>query len=144
MPVYLADTSIWAWAAKSGRPDITTRLAERFARDEIATCSPVVLEALHRAKTGPEYDELFDRLFAPLLWLPLTNEVSERAVAVQREMARTTHGNHLRPAVDYLVAAIAEAGGHEVVLWHFDKDLRLICEQTGQPHEAESANASGP
>jgi predicted nucleic acid-binding protein len=138
LAVYLADSSIWGWANKKTLPDITAKLAQRFARDEIATCAPVVLEAMHRANTGREYDELFDNLFAPIRWLELTDEIAGRAVDVQRELAGTSHGNHLRPAVDFLVAAIAEAAG-DIVLWFFDRDLRVICRHTGQPFEVESA-----
>jgi predicted nucleic acid-binding protein len=76
-------------------------------------------------------------LFAPIDWLPLGEKQSLRAVEVQEQLADTTEGNHRRPAVDYLIAAIAEAD-EETVLWSFDKDLAIICEQTEQPHEAES------
>lgn len=140
MAVYLADSSIWGWANKKTRPDITIKLAQRFARDEIATCAPVVLEAMQGANTGREYDELFYSLFAPIRWLELTDETAGRAVDVQRELAGTSHGKGLRPAVDFLVAAIAEAAG-DVVLWFFGGDLRVICRHTGQPFEAESARA---
>jgi hypothetical protein len=58
---------------------------------------------------------------------------------VQGELAQTTHGNHLRPAVDFLIASIAEAGGEDVILWFFDRDLEVICRHTGQPYEAEAA-----
>jgi hypothetical protein len=58
---------------------------------------------------------------------------------VQRGLAASTDGNHLRPAVDYLIAAIAEAAGEECVLWCLDRDLRVICEHTGQPSEAEAS-----
>jgi hypothetical protein len=54
-------------------------------------------------------------------------------------MSATSAGYHLRLAVDYLVAAIAEAADSDVVLWGFDGDLGLICEHTGQPYEAEHA-----
>ncbi|HEV8686712.1 MAG TPA: hypothetical protein VGQ84_05510 [Gaiellaceae bacterium] len=58
---------------------------------------------MHRANTAREYDELFDSLVAPIRWLELTDEIAGRAVDVQRELARTSHGNHVRPAVDFLV-----------------------------------------
>ena len=74
---------------------------------------------------------------APLEWLPLTNDQSRRAL-----LAQVTHGNHLRPAIDFLTATIAEAAGGDVVLWFFDKDLEIICQHTGQPYEAESASAA--
>ncbi|MGI8461646.1 MAG: PIN domain-containing protein [Solirubrobacterales bacterium] len=137
MARYLADSSIWAWARGDRRLDIKQKLAERFAADEIVTCPPVVLEVMHRARNGEEYEAVFADLFEPIDWLPLNEEVSTRAVEVQREIAGGTDGNHLRPAADYLIAAIAEHAGPEFTLWAFDKDLRIICEHTGQPFEAE-------
>jgi predicted nucleic acid-binding protein len=137
---FLADSSIWGWANSGNRPDIADKLADRFERDEIVTTPPVVLEVLHRARNGREYDELFDALFAPIGVIPLGEQQSRRAMEVQRELAQITHGNHLRPAADFLVAAAAEAAGEDVVLWSFDKDLRVICAHTGQPHEAEASS----
>jgi predicted nucleic acid-binding protein len=144
VPRFLADSSIWGWANSGRRPDITTKLAERFEAGEVVTCPPVVLEVLHRARTGEQHESLINTLFQPLDWLPLGHEQSLRAVAVQRELAGTTHGNHLRPAIDFLIAAVAEsAADEEILLWFFDKDLLIICEHTGQPFDAESAAESG-
>jgi predicted nucleic acid-binding protein len=142
VPLYLADTSIWGWANSRRRRDITDKLALRFERGEVATCAPIALEVMHRARDGAEYDALFETLLAPLDWLPLTDQMSGRAVQVQRELAQVTHGNHLRPAIDFLTATIAEAAGGDVVFWFFDKDLEIICRHTGQPYEAESAAAA--
>lgn len=137
MPRYLADTSIWGWANSGRRPDIQEKLAARFERGEILTCVPVALEALHRPRNGEEYEALYRDLFAPLDWLELSPVVADRALQMQRQMAHGKHGNHLRPAVDYLIAAIAEAGGNDVVLWSLDRDLTLISAHTGQAHETE-------
>ncbi|MGH2927738.1 MAG: PIN domain-containing protein [Solirubrobacteraceae bacterium] len=135
----LADSSIWAWAAKGSRPDITDKLAERFRRDEIVTCAPVLLEVLHRARSRAEYRHLREALFDPLHWLAIDDRCARRALAVQQAMADTRDGNHRRPGIDYLIAAIAEAAGPDVRLWFFDRDLQVICEHTGQPFEAEAA-----
>jgi predicted nucleic acid-binding protein len=143
VPRYLADSSIWGWANSTRRPDIQAKLADRFQSGEIVTCAPVALEAMHRARDGNEYDRIFGLLFEPLDWLPLGAAIGERAIEVQREMAETSHGNHLRPAVDYLIAAIAEAAQPEVALWCFDRDLEIICEHTGQPYESEESSTSG-
>jgi predicted nucleic acid-binding protein len=97
---------------------------------------------MHRASDGDAYDSAYADLFAPLDWLPLTDDVAQRAVHVQRELALTTHGAHLRPAIDFLVAAIAEAASGKIILWAFDKDLRIIAERTGQAYEGVSS--SGP
>ncbi len=141
MPRFLADTSIWGWAASGRRPDIQEKLATRFERGEVVTCVPVALETLHRARGEAEYESLRDSLFAPLDWLTLDEAAAARALEVQRGMARGAHGNQMRPAVDYLIAAIAEGGGPEVTLWASDRDLELICEHTGQPCEAEKASS---
>ena len=143
MPRYLADTSIWAWSQKSERDDIREKLAARYERGEIVTCVPVVLEAMHRPDSGDRYRERFDGLFAPLDRLPLENVSVERALDVQRELARKSDGSHRRPAIDFLIAAAAEAAGDEVTLWCFDRDLRAICERTGQPCEAEDSTGPG-
>lgn len=139
MPTFLPDTSIWSWANTGRRPDIAAKLTERLERDEVATCHPVVIEYLHRARSGGEYEFLLTSLFDPLHWCELNRQVAARAFEVQRGMAFRKDGNHRRPAVDYLVAAAAELAGPDVVLWAFDRDLRVICEHTGQPHEIETA-----
>ena len=143
MPSFLADSSIWGWASSGRRPDIAEKLAERLEQGEVCSCSPVIIEALHRATTGREYEALYGTLFEPVDVVPLTEEAASRAVDVQRSMAATTHGNHLRPAVDFLLAAAAELAGEEIVLWFFDKDLLVICEHTGQPYETESSTGPG-
>jgi predicted nucleic acid-binding protein len=66
----------------------------------------------------------------------LTTRVAERALEVQRALAQTTHGAHRIPAIDYFIAAVAEAG-EDIELWHLDHDLARLCEFTGQPHEHE-------
>ena len=141
--VYLADSSIWAWASNGSRPDIAEKLAQRIERGDVATCVPVGLEVMHRADSSTRYDELFGALLEPLDWLPLDEAASVRAISVQRELAATSHGNHRRPAVDYLIAAIGEVAGSDVVTWFFDNDLRVICAHTGQPFEAEASTGPG-
>jgi predicted nucleic acid-binding protein len=140
---YLADTSIWAWSQKSQRPDIRERLARRYESGEIVTCVPVVLEAMHRPETTGQYAERFDDLFAPLERMPLASASVERALQVQRELATASDGNHRRPAIDFLIAAAAEAAGPEITLWCFDRDLQVICAHTGQPFEPEATTGSG-
>ena len=92
---------------------------------------------MHRAETFAQFQEQFDDLFAPLERLPLENASVERALAVQRELAKASDGNHRRSPVDFMIAAAAEAAGDEVTLWCFDRDLKVICEHTGQVFEAE-------
>lgn len=143
MPIYLADSSIWAWANKGSRPDITEKLAERLERGEVATCVPVALEVMHRAEKSSQYVDLFSALLEPLEWLLLDEDAGMRALTVQQELAAKSHGNHRRPAVDYLIAATGERAGDDTVLWFFDKDLLVICEHTGQLFEAEASTGPG-
>ncbi|MGH9128012.1 MAG: PIN domain-containing protein [Acidimicrobiales bacterium] len=143
MTTYLADSSIWAWANKRSRPDITEKLATRLERGEVATCVPVALEVMHRAETGAQYEQLFEDLLSPLRWLDLDERSSRRALEVQRQLARGSHGNHRRPAADYLIAAVAELAEATVVTWFFDRDLRVICEHTSQGFESESTTGAG-
>jgi predicted nucleic acid-binding protein len=143
MALYLADSSVWAWADQGSRFDIAEKLAARLERGEVATCVPVALEVLHRADTSSRYQELFETLFEPLEWLRLENTVASRALEVQRELAAASHGNHRRPPVDYLIAATAEVAGDGAIIWFFDNDLRVICEHTGQPFEAEESTGAG-
>lgn len=142
MPRYLADSSIWAWANRDSRPEIAEKLAERLEHSEICTCVPVALEVLHRAETGDEYEGLFAALLEPLDWLSLTDAGARRALEVQRGLASQSHGGHRRPATDYLIAAVAEAED-DAILWFFDRDLRVICEHTRQPYEAEESTGPG-
>ena len=138
MTVYLADSSIWGWANGGRRPDIAARLASRSERDEIATCIPVALESLHRARTGAKYETLAEEL-EPIRWLQTDHAALTRAIEVQRSLAHLGHGYHRRSAIDFMIAATAELAGTGVTLWAFDRDMRVICEHTGQPCELEQA-----
>ena len=138
MTLYLADTSIWVRRTRPGAEELDERFRERYARGEIATCVPVALEVLVGPKDGAAYDADFANVWAPLTWLPLGEHAVERALVVQRELAHTNPGAHRRRPGDFLVAACAEAAGADVVLWHWDHDLAVICAHTGQPHESET------
>ena len=139
MPLYLVDSSIWIRRARPGAEELDARFRERYARGEIATCVPVALEVLVGPKDGAAYDADFDAIWAPLTWLPLRERAVERALVVQHQLAHIVPGGHRRRPTDFLVAACAEDAGGEVVLWHWDLDLTVICEHTGQAHEPESS-----
>ncbi len=143
MTRYLADTSIWAWSQKRTRIDIREKLADRYEAGQVLTCVPVILEAMHRPETTAAYRRRFDQVFAPLERLPLDGSSVERALEVQRQLAEESDGSHRRPAIDFLIAAAAEAAGPEVALWSFDRDLEVICKHTGQPGESEKSTGAG-
>jgi predicted nucleic acid-binding protein len=138
--LYLADASIWIAQQRRRGSYLDVLVTERFEAGQIATCAPVALEVLGGAPDAESYAQDWNFVFSALDWLPLDDEASRRAVDVQRALAVKTRGAHRRPAIDYLVAACAESAD-DVVLWHWDHDLRIICEHTGQPQEAEHVRA---
>ena len=131
---FLADTTIWTWAKRASC--LRQKLYERVAAREVVTCVPVALEYLHGARNGIEYEEDLADLRL-LEWLPVDHPTPDRALEVQRALAHTTHGAHRIPAIDYLVTAVAEAAGSDMVLWHVDRDLGRICDFIGHTHEHE-------
>lgn len=146
MTLYLADSSIWIGARNRRGTYLPDLLAERIERDEIATCVPVALEVLSGPPTASELDRDWEGIWKNLRWLPVNTAEQERALELLRSLARTTAGAHRRPPIDYIVAAVAEAEHRlrgDVVLWHWDNDLTVICEHHGIPHEAEQAKANG-
>lgn len=105
---------------------------------------PVILEATHRADTSAKYEALYTNVFEPLDLLAITEAASWRALEVQRALAARSDGHHRRSPTDLLIAAIAEQHqGDDVVLWAFDDDYRIICEETGQPLELEVSTGPG-
>jgi predicted nucleic acid-binding protein len=142
VPRYLADTSIWVWSNKPQRPDIKAKLAQRVAADEVLTCVPVALEVMHQPDTSEKYGLQFEALLEPLDWLPLTKAASDRAMEVQRLLAAQSDGAHRRPAIDFLIAGIAEQHP-EIVLWAFDNDYAVIAGLTQQLIEIEDSTGPG-
>lgn len=142
MPRYLADTSIWAWSVKPQRPDIAKKLAERVAANEVVTCVPVALEVLHRADTSEKYAQIYKDLLEPLDWLTLTESAGWRAMDVQQLLAGKSNGAHRRPAIDFLVAAIAEEHD-DIIVWAFDNDYAVIASATNQAVEIEKSTGPG-
>jgi hypothetical protein len=86
-------------------------------------------------------DQDWDSVWRHLRWLPMSQEVLDRSVELLRGLAHTTDGAHRRRPIDYLIASCAEAGD-DVVLWHWDSDLTVICEYASIAHEAEHARAA--
>jgi predicted nucleic acid-binding protein len=140
LPVYLTDASIWIGARRWPDSYLPSLLAERIAADEIATSVPTALEVLSGPPTGRELDRDWTKLWQHLRWLPVDDVIMERSLELLRELAHTTDGAHRRRPIDYIVAACAEAAA-DVVLWHWDTDLTVICEHAGIAHEAEHQRA---
>lgn len=141
MPLYLADSSIWIGARHAPQGYLAQLLAERLLADEIATCVPVALEVLIGPPTAAAFDQDWNAVWQHLRWLPLGELDLQRALDLVRELAHTTAGAHRRRPIDYVVAACAEAADADVVLWHWDRDLTVICEHAGIGHEPEHERA---
>ncbi len=140
MPFYLTDSSIWIGAQRSAGTYLPRLLADRVARDEIATCIPIALEVLTGPPSGAELDRDWDAVWRHLHWLPTSEATSRRALDLFRGLAHTTAGAHRRRPIDYLIAACAEAAD-DVILWHWESDFTTICEFAGIAHEPEQARA---
>jgi predicted nucleic acid-binding protein len=140
-PLYLADSSIWIGASRWPKSYLPALLAERLGADRVATCVPVGLEVLVGPATGRQLDRDWHSVWEHLHWLPLGERELQRALGLLRELSHTTAGAHRRRPIDYVIAACAEAAGTDVVLWHWDRDLTVICEHAGIAHEAEHDRA---
>jgi predicted nucleic acid-binding protein len=123
---HLVDTSVWARIRQEA---VATVLDPMFERGVLGTCGVIDLEFLRSARNGAEHaaGREFRR---DLTWLPMPDEVWDRAIAVQGMLAeRSQHRAISIP--DLLIAATAER--HEVPVLHYDHDYDLIAAVTGQP-----------
>lgn len=128
MTRYLSDKSA---LARASRPSVHRRLEEVLGED-VLTCPIVDLEILYSVGTAAEYElwRADRRVGYPNV--PLTPSVGERALEVQRALAR--QGQHRGVSIpDLLIAACAEAHGATVL--HYDADYERIAAVTGQPVE---------
>jgi predicted nucleic acid-binding protein len=126
--LYLADTS--AWTRSSANRRIALRWARALAANEVAVCTPVLLELLFSARNPLDYATRRQELRG-FPKLPIDLHVEEAAERAQQRLASGSHRG-LRP-VDLLIAAVAEV--HGATLLHYDKHFDLIARVTGQPSE---------
>lgn len=125
---YLIDTS--ALARMPAKP-VRERLAPIIEAGEAATCAVVDLEVLYSARGPEEHAEIRLRRALAYRQVSLTDEIFERAIAIQGELAK--RGRHRVSIPDLVIAAAAERAGLAVL--HYDGDYDLIAEVTGQPAE---------
>jgi predicted nucleic acid-binding protein len=123
--LYLADTSAWHWSNR-----VAALWADLLGRNDIATAAPIALELLYSARRKREYDELSFQL-GRLPQLELDERVSDAALRAQSSLA--ARGEHRLPAVDFLVAALAEV--NQAILLHYDRHFETIGRVTRQPME---------
>jgi predicted nucleic acid-binding protein len=128
LSVLLADTSALEWARRDDR----ARAAFLSLRTEhvIAACHITALEVCYSARNPADLEALLVGQRA-LEWLPVSEPAMDRAIEVQRLLARHRGNGHRRPIPDLIIAATAELSGAEVL--HVDGDYELIAEVTGQP-----------
>ena len=110
---------------------VRERLAPIIEAGEAATCAIIELEVLYSARNHEEHSRIRERRALAYERVPLTEEVFERAIEVQAELART--GRHRVPIPDLLIAAAAESAS--LTILHYDSDFDILAEVTGQAAE---------
>ncbi len=126
--LHLVDTS--AWAQRLHHEQARGRIDALFSADRAATCLPVALEVLYRARNSSELDRQWEAL-RQLHWLEVTPDAKIAAIDVMRKLAKV--GQHRTPIPDVMIAAVAQA--HSATVLHYDSDFERICAATGHPHE---------
>lgn len=129
MTRYLIDKSA---LARATRPAVRERLAQIIDADDALTCPIVDLEMLYSARTAAEYELWRADRRVGYTNLPLTTEVGEQALAVQRVLA--ARGQHRGVSLpDLLIGACASV--HGVTVLHYDADYDRIAAESGQAVE---------
>ncbi len=112
------------------QPAVSATLSPLISSGLVATCAPLDFEALYSARTPEEYEQIrYDRSLA-YEYLPTADADWQRALDVQRKLARTSRIRAVG-LPDLLIAAVAER--QDVVVIHYDSDFDVIAEITGQP-----------
>lgn len=124
---YLADKSA---LARRGQPAVLDRLAPLLEAGLVTTCPIIDLEVLYSARSPADYEAIRAERFG-LMTYPITGEVTDRALEVQRMLAG--RGQHRLPIPDLLIAALAEL--NELAVIHYDADFDRIAAVTEQPTE---------
>jgi predicted nucleic acid-binding protein len=110
------------------RSEVARRVLEvLLAEGAFATCHVIALEVLYSARNPDDYERLRVALDAQR-WLPVTKEVMDQSLEIQRALAR--HGRHRIPIPDVMIAATAQV--HDASVLHYDRDFDRIAEVTGQ------------
>jgi predicted nucleic acid-binding protein len=125
---YLIDRSA---LARMTLDPVRQRLEPIIEAGEAATCAITDLEVLYSARNHADFASIRRRRALAYERAPITEEVLQRAVAIQGELAKT--GRHRVPIPDLILAAAAEGAG--LIVLHYDADFDLIAEVTSQPVE---------
>ena len=130
MTLFSVDTSAWHHAANPGVADAWRRYLDR---DQLGLCDQARLEILWSARSAEDYESLAEELSA-LRAVATTASTFERALEVQRRLARAGGLHHRSVKIADLVIAAASEAANATVL-HYDSDFDRIAEITGQPME---------
>lgn len=125
---YLIDKSA---LARMPHESVRQRLAPLIEAGEVVTCAIVELEVLYSARNHADHVNIRERRALAYERIPITEEVLDRAIEVQGELART--GRHRVPIADLLIAGAAESTS--LTLLHYDSDFDTIISVTGQRAE---------
>jgi hypothetical protein len=125
-PRYLVDTSA---LVRLDRPAVATVLEPLILDGAVALSTPVFLELLYSARAS-DYLRLKAAYEAAMMLLPLTPQISARAVEVQAILAQRSQ-HRTAQASDLLTAACAEA--NDLTVLHYDMDYDAIAKITEQP-----------
>jgi predicted nucleic acid-binding protein len=107
---------------------VRQRLAPIIEAGEAATCATIDLEVLYSARNHEEHVDIRRRRALAYERVPITEDVFERAIEVQAELART--GRHRVPIPDLLIASASESAS--LTLLHYDSDFDTVASVTGQ------------
>ena len=122
---YLIDISA---LARMPHESVRQRLAPIIEAGEAATCAIIDLEVLYSARNHEEHVDIRRRRALAYERVPITEDVFERAIEVQAELART--GRHRVPIPDLLIASASESAS--LTLLHYDSDFDTVASVTGQ------------
>lgn len=126
---YLADTSA---LSRLANPAVAAVLSPLIEAGFVAVCAMVELELLYSSRSPSDYERRRQQLRDGFESLPMSDEVWQRAIEVQAELARVSaHRGAALP--DLLIAATAER--HGVTILHYDHEYELIASITGQAVE---------
>lgn len=135
-PLYLADKSA---LARFDHPPVGHRLGPLLVDGMIATCPIIDLEILYSARSLADYEAVLAERRS-LVSYPITEQVTDRAIDVQHQLAHL--GQHRIALPDLLIAAVAEL--NEVTVLHYDADYDRIASITQQPSEWIALRGSIP
>jgi len=121
----LVDTSAWiGFFARTGYPDLKTRLKKLLDEDRVATAGPIVLELLQGCRSSEERTQL-ERHLRALHWLATEDRhwflAGETAFALRRDGITVS-------AIDALIAVLTTV--YDCALLHRDSDFDLIARHT--------------